>query len=88
MLFILQEILEDMVNRQLTREYQDLIKVILVGGGSIPFQDTGLSSSPAMEEDICDTRHTTEVISELGQRVLSCEPVLQAVTVYLFRYFN
>ncbi|XP_075214562.1 exportin-5-like protein Ranbp21 [Lycorma delicatula] len=76
-----QEILDDMVNRQLTREYQDLMKVMLVGGGSI---DTTSRDSPAMEEDSVDTRHTTEVISELGQRVLSCEPVLQAVTVYLF----
>lgn len=79
-----QEILEDMVNRQLTREYQDLIKVILVGGGGIPYQQDVSTNSPAMEEDYNDTRHTTEVISELGQRVLSCEPVMQAVTIYLF----
>lgn len=72
-----------MVNRQLTREYQDVIKIILVGGGSI---DSASRDSPAMEEDVVDTRHTTEVISELGQRVLGCEPVLSAVTIYLFRY--
>lgn len=77
-----QEMLEDMLNRQLTREYLDVLKLALVGGS------VEISNSPAMEEDCGDQRpvhSTTEVISELGLRVLQCEPTCQAVTLCLLR---
>ena len=67
-----QEVLEDILTRALTREYLDVLKVALVGGGLTPE-----SSSENMEtEDLSmdsptpppPTRSnmTTEVISDLG----------------------
>lgn len=73
-----------MLNRQLTREFLDVLKLALVGGSAVE-----LSSLPAMEDD-SEVRpgHTTEVISELGLRVLMCEPTCQAVTLSLLRYLS
>lgn len=73
--------IEDMLNRQLTREYLDVLKLALVGGSSVE-----LSNSPAMEEDSQDIKpHTVEVISDLGLRVLNCEPCCQAIICCLLR---
>lgn len=73
-----------MLVRQVTREYLDVIKLALVGGSAGPAE---LTCSPAMEDDVAETKpiHTSEVISELGLRVLQCEPTCQAVTLCLLR---
>lgn len=74
--------LEDMLNRILLREYLDVIKLALFGGSSIELNNTLCS----MEEDSQDTRtNTSEVISELGLRLLHCDPSCQAITLTLLR---
>uniref|UniRef100_A0A1B6E001 Exportin-5 C-terminal domain-containing protein n=1 Tax=Clastoptera arizonana TaxID=38151 RepID=A0A1B6E001_9HEMI len=75
-----QEVLEDMLNRILLREYLDVIKLALFGGSPLELSNTLCS----MEEDFQDTKtNTSEVISELGLRLLHCDPSCQAITLTL-----
>ena len=74
--------LEDMLNRTITREYLDVLKVVLVGGSSeIAYN--------AMEQDDMECTRTNtsaiqaEVMSELGTLVLrneaTCQPIALCV---------
>lgn len=74
-----QEMLEDMLNRTLTREYLDVLKVLLYGGGE--------STTPANMEEEGETKSqaSLEVISELGVRALGYEHTSEPVLACLFR---
>lgn len=79
-----QEVVEDMLNRTLTREYLDVLKVALVGATITPTNIERDSSSGALDMDQDDhsmdiptqaTRATqsalaSEVISDLGAKLL------------------
>lgn len=79
-----QEVVEDMLNRTLTREYLDVLKVALVGATITPANIERDSSSGALDMDQDDhsmdiptqtTRATqsalaSEVISDLGAKLL------------------
>lgn len=79
-----QEVLEDMLNRTLTREYLDILKIALVGGQIVTTADqTGGNVDVAMDNDelsmdgsshpISRATHaalTSEVISDLGTKLL------------------
>lgn len=90
-----QEVLEDMVNRVLTREYLDVLKVALVGG-SITNNDANNHNNDAMDHDdhsmdapahgltrAAQSAMTSEVISELGAKLLrnqsTCLPILLTI---------
>lgn len=76
-----QEVFEDILNRTLTREYLDVLKVALVGG-TLTERDT-TSTNDAMDHDdhsmdapshgitrASQSAMTAEVISELGAKLL------------------
>lgn len=73
-----QEMLEDMLNRTLTREYIDVLKVVLYGGAE--------STSPAVSmEEEGEVKPQSDVISELGMRVLAYEQTSHPVVYCLLR---
>nr|XP_024216968.1 exportin-5 [Halyomorpha halys] len=74
-----QEMLEDMLNRTLTREYLDVLKVVLYGG-----TETG-NGSGSMEEEGQEVKPQSDVISELGMRVLAFDPTSQPIVLCLLR---
>lgn len=74
-----QEMLEDMLNRTLTREYLDVLKVVLYGG-----TDTG-NGAGSMEEEGQDVKPQSDIISELGMRVLAFDPTSQPIVLCLLR---
>ncbi|GLH08763.1 Exportin-1 [Gryllus bimaculatus] len=77
-----QEVLEDMLNRTLTREYLDVLKVALVGGST----DSG-SLGFDMDQDEAPRPNVllqTEV-SELGSLILRYENTCQSVVLCIFR---
>lgn len=79
-----KEVLEDMLIRELTRKYLKVLKLALVKDSV----ESSNSTSTAMEQDCEDQRpvhSSTEVISELGLRVLQCDTTCQAVTLCLLR---
>lgn len=68
-----QEVLEDILTRALTREYVDVLKVALVGGGLTPesnsenMETEDLSMDSPTPPPPTRSNMTTEVISDLGQ---------------------
>lgn len=79
-----QEMLEDILNRTLTREYLDVLKVVLVGGSAEMVYN-------AMEQDDMEcTRINTasiqaEVMSELGALTLRNEATCQPIALCVLR---
>lgn len=78
-----QEVLEDMLNRTLTREYLDVLKVALVGGSLTIEANGGASTDVTMDQDehsmdgpshgltrATQNALTSEVISDLGGKLL------------------
>ncbi|CAA9996383.1 unnamed protein product [Nesidiocoris tenuis] len=67
-----EEMLEDMLNRTMTREYVDVLKATLYGVIDV--------------EDAEKPPQNNDAVSELGAKVLQCEQTCQAVTICLLRY--
>ncbi|KAL1122618.1 hypothetical protein AAG570_002945 [Ranatra chinensis] len=65
-----QEMLEDMLNRTLTREYLDVLKALLFGGMD--------NSGNSMEDE-------SETFSELGVKVLGYDTTCHAITLCLLK---
>ena len=78
-----QEVLEDMLNRTLTREYLDVLKVALVGGSLTIDSNGGGNTDVTMDQDehsmdgpshglsrATQNALTSEVISDLGGKLL------------------
>ncbi|KAK9509310.1 hypothetical protein O3M35_006655 [Rhynocoris fuscipes] len=78
-----QEMLEDMLNRTLTREYLDVLKVILYGGVGM-LESTSVMDSEETTE-VAKPALQSDVISELGIKVLNCDATCQPVTLCLLR---
>lgn len=83
-----QEVADDMLNRNLTREYLDVLKVALIGGTSVVElanndnvdgmdQEEGSRPPPPTQ--------ASEVISELGQLILRCPLTSQSVALCILR---
>lgn len=68
-----QEVLEDILTRALTREYLEVLKVALVGGGLTPESNTENMETEDLNMDSptppppTRSNMTTEVISDLGR---------------------
>ncbi|PSN35462.1 Exportin-5 [Blattella germanica] len=80
-----QEMLEDMLNRTITREYLDVLKVVLVGGSS-----SEISCNAMDQDDMEFTRTNTttfqaEVMSELGTLILRNETTCQPIALCVLR---
>lgn len=89
-----QEVLEDMLNRTLTREYIDVLKVALVGSTIDPTANTSTDASMDQDDQSMDgppqaltraaqSAMTSEVISDLGGKLLrnqyTCTPIVMTV---------
>lgn len=77
-----QEVLEDMLNRMLTREYLEVLRVALIGGTTETVMET-------MEHEEAEPTRTsslqTEVISELGTLLLRTEATCQPIVLCILR---
>jgi len=80
-----QEVLEDVLTRALTREYGDLLKVALVGGGLTPdvTPDTMETEDSSMDAPSPPSRNSlaTEVISDLGILLLRSEKTCHSIVL-------
>jgi exportin-5 len=81
-----QEVIEDMLNRTLSREYLDVLKVALVGGtcsdstgasggdggggGGMDLEDQSMDGTPHTLTRAAQSAMAAEVISELGGKLL------------------
>lgn len=95
-----QEVLDDILNRSLTREYLDVLKVALVGGtAGTPneIQNDLAGGLAMMDQDnhsMDGTPHHTraaqaamqsDIISELGRKLLSVQITSEAILVTVFK---
>lgn len=94
-----QEVLEDMLNRTLTREYLDVLKVALVGATITPTSIERDNSSGALDMDQDDhsmdipTQTTrahqsalaSEVISDLGAKLLRDPGTCDSICLTILR---
>lgn len=94
-----QEVLDDILNRTLTREYLDVLKVALVGGSagttSEVFSDFGNGGPMVQDDHSMDsapqlTRATqaamqSDIISELGRKLLSSHITCEAILLTIFK---
>lgn len=82
-----QEVVDDMLNRNLTRDYLDVLKVALIGGTSV-VELTSNDNVDGMDQEEGrppPPTQTTEVISELGQMILRCPLTSQSVALCVLR---
>lgn len=97
-----QEVLEDMLNRTLTREYLDVLKVALVGGTITPTlserdnssgaldnimdQDDQSMDIPAQTSRATQSALAAEVISDLGAKLLRNPGTCDSICFTILRY--
>ncbi|XP_071532489.1 exportin-5 [Panulirus ornatus] len=77
-----QEMLEDLLIRMLTREYVDLLKVVLIRGPRGGWQDSPDGMEAEME---VTTPAVQETLSDLGQLALGCDAICQAIVTTLLK---
>lgn len=81
-----QEVLDDILNRTLTREYIDVMKAALAGGVTNLCVDTA-----DMEQDSFEMPKATQValqsdvISPLGKKLLSVDVTCEAIVLTIFK---
>ena len=80
-----QEVIDDVLGRQITREYLDVIKAILTSGGGSDLQ-ANASDLTASSESINKSHNLT--LSELGTLVMRDESLGQVITLTLLRALN
>lgn len=96
-----QEVVEDMLNRTLTREYLDVLKVALVGGSlpttlserdnssgaldNIMDQDDHSMDIPAQTSRATQSAMAAEVISDLGAKLLRCPETCDPIYLTILR---
>lgn len=91
-----QEVLDDILNRTLTREYLDVLKVALVGGTNSDVSgDFGNPSMMDQDDHSMDALpHITraaqaamqsDIISDLGRKLLATQTTCEAVVSTIFK---
>lgn len=93
-----QEVLEDMLNRTLTREYIDVLKVALVGSSIDPTTNAVVDATSSMDQDdqsmdgppqaltrAAQSAMTSEVISDLGSKLLRNQYTSNAIVMTVLR---
>lgn len=91
-----QEVIDDVLGRQITREYLDVIKAILTSGGGSDLSQTSVSSSASLTASSESLNKATNggppshhlVLSELGTLVMRDEALGQCLTLTLLRALN
>lgn len=99
-----QEVLEDMLNRTLTREYLDVLKVALVGGTITPTlserdnssgaldnimdQDDQSMDIPAQTSRAHQSALAAEVISDLGAKLLRNHGTCDSICFTILRFVH
>lgn len=86
-----EEMMEDMLIRMLTREYIDLLKVILMDRGVAVSGDGqeagvgGMDTDMEMGTTISSTAPAFEALSELGKLALRCDSICQNIITVLLK---
>lgn len=95
-----QEVLDDILNRTLTREYLDVLKVALVGGNNGPANnevgnDAGTASMMDQDDHSMDALpHITraaqaamqsDIISDLGRKLLATQSTCESIVFTIFK---
>lgn len=91
-----QEVLEDILNRTLTREYLDVLKVALVGGSANVHQDNQDNDTMMDHEEIsmdgvphmtraAQSAMQSDIISDIGKKLLSVHPTCVALVTVIFK---
>ena len=80
-----QEVVDDVLGRQITREYLDVIKAILTSGGGSDLNQTGTLSASS---ESLNTKGPTLGLSELGNLVLQDHFLGQYLTLTLLNALN
>lgn len=91
-----QEVLDDILNRTLTREYLDVLKVALVGGtagtsesdngnGSMMDQDDHSMDTPPHVTRAAQAAMQSDIISELGRKLLMAQGTCEAIVITIFK---
>jgi exportin-5 len=91
-----QEVLEDILNRTLTREYLDVLKVALVGGSANVQQETG-GDDVMMDHDelsmdgvphmtrAAQSAMQSDIISDIGKKLLAAPSTCSALVTVIFK---
>ncbi|XP_076068293.1 exportin-5-like protein Ranbp21 isoform X2 [Oratosquilla oratoria] len=81
-----QEVVEDLLLRMLTREYIDVLKVVLIGGprGNNEVSE-GMEGVEGMEGETMTQPQQAQTLSELGHLVLRSDDICQAITTVLLK---
>lgn len=79
-----QEILEDLLIRMLTREYVDLLKAVLMSGQRGVTFDAPEVMDADMEIAISSSSNN-DMLSELGELVLGCDTICQSIVTTLLK---
>lgn len=92
-----QEVLDDILNRNLTREYLDVLKVALVGGtaGTVDTTEIGINSVMDHDDQSMDSMPNitraaqaamqSDIISELGRKLLTSQITCEAIVCTIFK---
>lgn len=86
-----QEVLDDILNRTLTREYIDVMKAALAGGVTNLCVDTADMEQDDRSFEMPNTTRTTQValqldvISQLGKELLSVDVTCEAIVLSIFK---
>lgn len=92
-----QEVLDDILNRTLTREYLDVLKVALVGGTAGTADASDISGGSMMDQDdhsmdalphvtrAAQAAMQSDIISELGRKLLMAQVTCEAIVYTIFK---
>lgn len=92
-----QEVLDDILNRTLTREYIDVLKVALVGGTAGTAESNEIGSGSMMDHDdqsmdalphvtrAAQAAMQSDIISELGRKLLVSQTTCEAIVYTIFK---
>lgn len=92
-----QEVLDDILNRSMTREYLDVLKVALVGGSAVSSEVSDISGGTSMmdqDDHSMDGPNVTraaqaamnsDIISELGRKLLSVQITCETIVYTIFK---
>jgi exportin-5 len=89
-----QEVLDDILNRTLTREYLEVLKVALVGGTVTTDNENGGNMMDQDDQSMDGLPHVTraaqaamqsDIISELGRKLLMHHVTCEALVYTIFK---
>lgn len=92
-----QEVLDDILNRTLTREYLDVLKVALVGGTALSTDSNDNGGGSMMDHDdqsmdalphvtrAAQAAMQSDIISDLGRKLLMAQVTCEALVYTIFK---